>query len=126
MKLATLKSSSRDGELIVISRDQKQALKVPHIAANLRTAVENWHETAPALRKVYEQLNQSSFPGSFTPNEAEFHSPLPRSFQWADGSAFVHHVKLVRMARKVPLPEKLFDVPLMYQGGSDDFLAPTD
>jgi fumarylacetoacetate (FAA) hydrolase len=126
MKLATLKSPSRDGELIVVSRDNRTAVRVPQIAANLREAVENWGAARESLQHVYERLNQKSEPDAFTVQERDLHSPLPRAFQWADGSAFVHHVKLVRMARKAPLPEKLYEVPLMYQGGSDDFLAPTE
>lgn len=126
MKLGTLKSSSRDGELIVVSRDGRRAVKATPVAANLRTAIENWERCAPALQDLYAKLNAGDLPGIFTPEESKLHSPLPRSFQWADGSAFIHHIKLVRMARNAQPPETLETVPLIYQGGSDTFLAPTE
>ncbi|MBY0385474.1 fumarylacetoacetate hydrolase family protein, partial [bacterium] len=85
-------------------------------------------ETAakPLLEKIYNDLNQNLVKETFPVDENLFHSPLPRTFQWADGSAFLYHVKLVRMARNAPMPDSLFHVPLMYQGGSDNFLAPRD
>ena len=127
MKLATLKSkNSRDGELIVVSRDNKKAVKVPLISPSLREAVESWSKSQPQLLDVYEKLNSGTVKGEFEVKIEDLHSPLPRSFQWADGSAFLHHVKLVRQARKAPLPENLYKTPLMYQGGSDIFLAPTE
>lgn len=127
MKLGSLKSaSSRDGELIVVSSDNRQAVRANAIAPSLREAVENWKQTKPQLEKLYSELNFGKAPGSFAINESELHSAFPRTFQWADGSAFLQHVKLVRMARKAPLPETLYTVPLMYQGGSDDFLAPRE
>lgn len=126
MKLGTLKSISRDGELVVVSRDNSKFAKVPQIAPNLREAVENWSTARPQLEKVFEQLNTGDFAGAQPMNESLFHSPLPRAFQWADGSAFLHHVKLVRQARNATMPDSLFEVPLMYQGGSDSFLAPTE
>lgn len=127
MKLGTLKNpGKRDGDLVVVSRDNSRVARATHIAPNLREAVENWAETQPKLERLFEELETNALTDSFTLHEGQFHSPMPRAFQWADGSAFLHHVKLVRMARKAPLPETLYTVPLMYQGGSDDFLAPTD
>jgi fumarylacetoacetate (FAA) hydrolase len=127
MKLATLKSaSSRDGELLVVSRDNTRAVKALAVAPNLRTAIENWQQIRPQLLDLYNQLNAGRVAGEFCVDMAALHSPLPRSFQWADGSAFLHHVKLVRKARNAPLPETLYTVPLMYQGGSDSFLTPTE
>jgi fumarylacetoacetate (FAA) hydrolase len=127
MKLATLKSDkSRDGQLIVVSRDGKKAVVVDSIAKNLREAVENWSVTQGALNEVYKKLNAGSYPGEFVVDQQRLHSPFPRSFQWCDGSAFLHHVRLVRKARGAELPENLLHTPLMYQGGSDTFLAPTD
>ncbi|MCB9027378.1 MAG: fumarylacetoacetate hydrolase family protein [Bdellovibrionaceae bacterium] len=127
MKLGSLKSnSSRDGELIVVSKNNKIAVKVPDIAPNLRVAIENWEQSYPQLERTYLQLNKNEIAGAFDIDTEKLHSPLPRTFQWADGSAFIHHIKLVRMARNSPLPETLTTVPLMYQGGGDDFLAPTD
>lgn len=126
MKLATLKSNSRDGELLVVSRDNKSAVKATDIAPSLREALESWGQAKPKLEALYKDLNAGKASGSFSVNEADLHSAMPRAFQWADGSAFLHHVKLVRKARGASLPEDLFRVPLMYQGGSDDFLTPTD
>lgn len=127
MKLATLKHQmNRDGELIVVSRDNKRGVKVAAIAACLREAIENWQTTKPQLETVYKNLNEGRMAGEFALKIEDLHSPLPRSFQWVDGSAFLHHVKLVRQARKAPLPENLLTVPLMYQGGSDNFLTPTE
>ena len=127
MKLASLESNkSRDGELIVVSRDNKKGVKVSDIAPSLREAIENWEQTAPALETVYKKLNENQAEGAFDIDTQALHSPMPRTFQWADGSAFIHHIKLVRKSRNAPLPETLTTVPLMYQGGGDDFLAPTD
>lgn len=127
MKLGTLKSDkSKDGDLVVVSKDNKRAAKVPHIAANLREAIEAWQITEPKLREAYLQINDGRLANAFSVNEKDFHSPLPRAFQWADGSAFLEHVRLVRKARNADMPENLYTTPLMYQGGSDDFLAPTD
>ncbi|MEZ4870753.1 MAG: fumarylacetoacetate hydrolase family protein [Bdellovibrionales bacterium] len=80
----------------------------------------------PQLLEIFNQLNKGPVAGAFNIEDVELHSPMPRTFQWADGSAFIHHIKLVRMARNAPLPETLETVPLMYQGGGDSFLAPTD
>lgn len=124
MKLGTLKNSKRDGELVVVSRDNKRAMKVPQIAPTLREAIENWSAVSEKLKAVYDNLNKSS--EGFLVKESDFHSPLPRAFQWADGSAFLEHVRLVRKARNADMPPKLLTVPLMYQGGSDDFLAPNE
>lgn len=127
MKLGSLKSQSRDGDLCVVSRDLTRAVRATHIAPNLRSAVENWSEIAPRLKSLFEAL-QSNDPAvqSFKVDQTRFHSPMPRSFQWADGSAFLHHVKLVRKARNAEMPPSFYEDPLMYQGSSDDFLAPTD
>lgn len=127
MKLGTLKhSEKRDGELVVVSKDNKKAVKVPHIAENLISAIENWESCEAQLKNVYENLNNGKEANTFDVNEEEMHSPLPRTYQWADGSAFIHHIKLVRQARNAELPETLLTVPLIYQGGSDTFLAPRE
>ncbi len=127
MKLGTLKSkTSRDGELIVVSKDNQRAVRATQVAPSLREAIENWTKAKPQLEDLYKQLNEGTAKNSFTVDSEAVHSPLPRSFQWADGSAFIHHIKLVRMARGAPLPETLETIPLMYQGGSDAFLAPTE
>jgi fumarylacetoacetate (FAA) hydrolase len=127
MKLATLKhSKKRDGELIVVSRNNQMAVRATHIVANLREAIESWDEFQPRLQTLYRQLNEDQLKDAFKVDLNQLHSPMPRSFQWADGSAFLFHVKLVRMARGADMPDSLLTTPLMYQGGSDDFLAPLD
>ena len=127
MKLGSLKSTqSRDGELIVVSQNNKKAVRARSVAPSLREAIEEWEIVAPQLERLYQQLNNNELKDAFAIIESQLHSPMPRTFQWADGSAFIHHIKLVRMARSSPLPETLTTVPLMYQGGGDDFLAPTD
>lgn len=125
MKLGTLKNSQRrDGDLVVVSRDNVRAVKAAATAPSLREAVENWDVCRPKLEALAKELEAGERADAFEVLEEEFHSPFPRSFQWADGSAFLHHVKLVRQARNAPMPDTLFTTPLMYQGGSDDFLAP--
>lgn len=126
MKLATMKSPSKDGKLIIVSKDNKKAVEATAISANLREAMENWDNVKSPLKDLYEQLNTGKLTNSFVVNEADLHSPMPRTFQWADGSAFIHHIKLVRQARGAALPETLTTVPLMYQGGGDDFISPTE
>ncbi len=126
MKLGTLKSKSRDGELIVVSQDNSKAVRATDVAPSLREAVESWSESKPKLEAMYKELNAGNRSDSFAIEQSQLHSAFPRCFQWADGSAFLHHVKLVRMARKAEMPPSLFQTPLMYQGGSDDFLAPTE
>lgn len=127
MKLGSLKSPhSRDGELCVISKDLKTAVKATHISANLREAVENWKDKEASLQKIYADLNAGAVADSFPVKEGDFHSALPRTWLFADGSAFIYHIKLVRMARKAALPETLETVPLMYQGECGQFLAPTE
>ncbi len=127
MKLGTLKSKAhRDGELCVISRDLKTAVKVTDIAPNLREAMEKWSEVLPRLQNVSNDLNQGKASNSFAVKADDFHSALPRTWLFADGSAFIHHIKLVRQARNAALPETLLTVPLMYQAESGQFLAPTE
>jgi len=125
MKLASLKAPGlADGALIVVSRDNRTAVMATRVAPNLREAVEQWHRTEPELRALYDALNAGRAADSFAVDTEQLLSPLPRSFGWLDGSAFIQHVKLVRKARNAPLPEGLLNDPLMYQGGSDSFLAP--
>nr|BFD61580.1 fumarylacetoacetate hydrolase family protein [Bdellovibrio sp. HM001] len=127
MKLGSLKSSeSKDGQLCVISRDLKTAVKATHIAPSLREAMEKWSENESALQKLYSDLNEGKASGAFAVKEDDFHSAMPRTWLFADGSAFIYHIKLVRMARKAALPETLSTVPLMYQGECGQFLAPTE
>ncbi|CAN5845914.1 fumarylacetoacetate hydrolase family protein [soil metagenome] len=126
MKLATLKDGSRDGQLAVVSRDLKTAQIADGIARSLQQALDDWNFIAPQLMALSERLNagRASTPFNFDPHQCM--APLPRAFQWADGSAYVNHVELVRKARKAEMPESFWHDPLMYQGGSDDFIGPTD
>ncbi|MFZ3229070.1 MAG: fumarylacetoacetate hydrolase family protein [Pseudobdellovibrio sp.] len=128
MKLGSLKSkNSLDGELVVVSRDLKSFARAAHVVPSLREAIEKWPQVEANLKKISDELNAGSYPTiEKVMDEKIFHSCLPRTWFFADGSAFLHHVKLVRKARNAPLPETLFTVPLMYQAESGRFLAPTD
>ncbi|OWV83124.1 fumarylacetoacetate hydrolase family protein [Rhizobium sp. R693] len=125
MKLATLKDSTRDGQLIVVSRDLMRFADAREVAGTLQAALDDWSTIAPQLARIGERLEAGSEPSqSFDPRLV--HSPLPRAYQWADGSAYVNHVELVRKARNAEMPRTFYTDPLMYQGGSDSFLAPRD
>ncbi|MDM5114447.1 fumarylacetoacetate hydrolase family protein [Aeromonas salmonicida] len=124
MKLATLNNGKRDGALVVVSRDLSRAVRVPSIAPTLQSALDEWAETEPKLVSIYQTLNDGTCADAFPFDESECLSPLPRAYQWADGSAYVNHVELVRKARGAEMPESFWHDPLIYQGGSDCFLAP--
>ncbi|WP_075792501.1 fumarylacetoacetate hydrolase family protein [Massilia putida] len=126
MKLATLKSGGRDGTLVVVSRDLVTCQAVPKIARTLQQALDEWDHVAPRLRQVYDRLNAGTAAGAESFIEEECASPLPRAFQWADGSAYINHVELVRKARGAQVPPSFYTDPLMYQGGSDSFVGPCD
>jgi fumarylacetoacetate (FAA) hydrolase len=126
MKLASLKDGSRDGRLVVVSRDLKSCQPVPNIAATMQDALDNWDSAAPQLKQIYALLNQGSASGAKPFDESMCHSPLPRAYQWADGSAYINHVELVRKARNAEVPASFYTDPLMYQGGSDSFVGPHD
>ncbi len=126
MKLATLKDGTRDGQLMVVSRDLKTAQIADGIAATLQHALDDWNFIAPQLNEVYERLNAGRGINSFDFIPQNCMAPLPRAFQWADGSSYVNHVELVRKARNAEMPESFWHDPLMYQGGSDDFIGPMD
>lgn len=124
MKFATLKNSTRDGELVLVSPDLKRMLRVSQLAPHLRDLLENWNQKTPALKKLWESFVSDSKAGD--PFQAEkCESCLPRTWLFADGSAFIHHIKLVRKARNAELPATLLTVPLMYQAECGKFLAPT-
>ena len=125
MKLATLRNGSRDGQLVVVSRDLTRVLPVQKIAATLQEALDNWARCEPLLREVAESLEQDSAPGAAFQLDRAL-APLPRAYQWVDGSAYVNHVELVRKARGAEMPASFWNDPLVYQGGSDDFLGPTE
>jgi fumarylacetoacetate (FAA) hydrolase len=126
MKLATLNDGSRDGQLAVVARDLKTAHIADGIAPTLQAALDDWHFIAPQLDALYAELNEGRARRAFDFDPARCMAPLPRAFQWADGSAYVNHVELVRKARGADMPESFWEDPLMYQGGSDDFLGPMD
>ncbi|KTD40888.1 fumarylacetoacetate hydrolase family protein [Legionella parisiensis] len=126
MKLASLKSKSRDGELCVVNQALTLAIRVPQIAANMQYALEHWDTVKEKLQKVYQQLNEGHLENTISFDPQHCTSPLPRAYQWADGSAYVNHVELVRKARGAELPPNFWTDPLMYQGGSDSFLGPRD
>lgn len=125
MKLATLKDGSRDGRLVVVNKSLTRCTEASHIAPTLQAALDNWAAVAPTLAVLAESLEHDAVP-SMRFHEHNAHSPLPRAFQWADGSAYVNHVELVRKARGAELPDSFWTDPLMYQGGSDSFLSPRD
>src|SRR5450830_1202635 len=125
MKLATLKNGSRDGQLVVVDRRLTVCRAVPAISPTLQHALDNWEQVAPRLDAVYRELHAGA--DNVQPfNEAACHSPLPRAYQWADGSAYINHVELVRKARNAEVPASFYNDPLMYQGGSDRFVGPRD
>jgi len=126
MKLATLKTGGRDGTLVVVSRDLVTCQAVPGIARTMQAALDDWDALAPRLQQVYEQLNDGNADGAESFIEQECHSPLPRAYQWADGSAYINHVELVRKARNAEVPASFYTDPLMYQGGGDSFVGPCD
>ncbi|HVP85207.1 MAG TPA: fumarylacetoacetate hydrolase family protein [Rhizomicrobium sp.] len=125
MKLASLKHG-RDGALIVVSRDLSRFVPVPHVAPTLQRALDNWHEVAPRLMRVYDLLNESMADGTHAFDPVQVAAPLPRAYQWADGSAYVTHVELVRKARNAEMPQSFWTDPLMYQGGSDSLIGARD
>jgi fumarylacetoacetate (FAA) hydrolase len=126
MKFATLKAGGRDGTLVVVSRDLVTCQAVPGIAPTLQAALDDWERVAPRLQQVYEALNQGTAQDAVSFLEEECASPLPRAYQWADGSAYINHVELVRKARNAEVPASFYTDPLMYQGGGDSFIGPCD
>ena len=126
MKLATYKDGSRDGQLVVVSRDLSTAHYATGIANKMQQALDDWGFIAPQLVDLYETLNQGKARHAFPFDPAMCMAPLPRAYQWADGSAYINHVELVRAARSAEVPESFYKDPLMYQGGSDDFMGAQD
>ena len=126
MKLATYKDGSRDGQLVVVSRDLGTAHYATGIASKLQQVLDDWSFLSPQLQDLYDQLNSGRACHPFPFDPAQCMAPLPRAYQWADGSAYINHVELVRKARNSEVPESFYTDPLMYQGGSDDFIGPCD
>ena len=126
MKLATLDNGTRDGELVVVSRDLARCVTVPEIARTLQAALDAWQAAAPSLAAIADELDARRMPGAVPFDPAAAMAPLPRAYQWADGSAYVNHVELVRKARGAEMPESFWKDPLMYQGASDELLGAHD
>lgn len=125
MKLATLKDGTRDGTLLVVKRDGMRAIRAGAIARTLQAALDDWDRIAPKLRELAEKLETGAEAGEPV-DVSQLHSPLPRAYEWVDGSAYLNHVRLVRKARNAEPPPTLETDPLVYQGGSGTFLAPTE
>jgi len=125
MKLASLKNG-RDGSLIVVSRDLERGLDARDIAPTLQAALDGWDRAAPRLNSLYRELNEGGAEGAFDLDMRELASPLPRAFQFLDGSAYLPHVERVRKARGAEMPPSFLKDPLMYQAVSDGFLGPMD
>ncbi|MGB8327264.1 MAG: fumarylacetoacetate hydrolase family protein [Steroidobacteraceae bacterium] len=126
MKLATLRASGRDGALVVVSRDLSRQATAVGVAATLQQALDRWGEMEPALRALAAELEAGRLSDAQPFVPAACAAPLPRAYHWVDGSAYVNHVELVRKARGAEMPPSFWTDPLVYQGGSDDFLAATD
>lgn len=126
MKLATLKNATRDGKLVVVSRDLSKYVVADSVANTMQQALDDWSNAQPRLNEISEQLNAGERSDAVAFDAQLCESPLPRAYQWADGSAYVNHVELVRKARGAEIPESFWTDPLMYQGGSDDFIGPRD
>jgi fumarylacetoacetate (FAA) hydrolase len=126
MKLASLKSVGRDGVLVVVSKDMTRAVFVPQIAKTMQDAIENWDALKPSLVNIYEQLNDGVLFDSFELDISKLESPFPRSYQFLDGSVYLHHMEKARKARGADMPPNYKTEPLMYQGLSDRFCGPTE
>ena len=126
MKLATYQDGSRDGQLVVVSRDLRTAHYASGVATRLQQALDDWNFHAPQLEELSQALNHGRARHPFPFEADRCMAPLPRAYQWADGSAFINHVELVRKARQAEMPESFYTDPLMYQGDGSDLLGPCD
>ncbi|HEU4813039.1 MAG TPA: fumarylacetoacetate hydrolase family protein [Xanthomonadaceae bacterium] len=126
MKLGSLKEGGRDGTLVVVSRDLARAVQATGIAPTLQRALEDWSNVAPRLNALYDALNDGSADGAFDLDVAKLAAPLPRAYEFVDGSAYLPHVARVRRARGAEVPESFYTDPLMYQATSAGFLGPRD
>lgn len=126
MKLASLKTGGRDGSLIVVSRDLQTYVSAGEIAPTLQRALDDWHQAAPRLNALYQALNENACPGIVAVDEQQLAAPLPRAYEFLDGSAYLPHVERVRKARGAEVPESFYVDPLMYQAVSAGFMAPRD
>ena len=125
MKLATLRTNHRDGQLIVVSTDNQRYLAPGNAVPNLQYALDHWSQVAPYLQSLSDQLNADANLGQAV-DVSTLHAPLPRAYEWIDGSAYINHIVLVRKARNAEPPATLKTDPLVYQGGSGHLLAPTE
>ncbi|MEE4538873.1 MAG: fumarylacetoacetate hydrolase family protein [Erythrobacter sp.] len=125
MKLASLDNGTRDGKLVVVSKDLTRCCAAGDIAPTMQAALDDWERIAPQLEVLARDVEHEAVPCERF-HEREAHSPLPRAYQWADGSAYINHVELVRKARGAEVPDSFYEDPLMYQGGSDGFLRPRE
>jgi fumarylacetoacetate (FAA) hydrolase len=126
MKLATLNDGTRDGRLVLVNRDLTRCVAVPEIAGTLQAALDDWTLAWPALAALSDELNAARLPDAFDFDPQSAMAPLPRAYQWVDGSAYVNHVELVRRARGATMPPEFWTDPLMYQGASDHLLGPCE
>lgn len=126
MKLASRKAGGRDGQLVIVDRALARFIPVPTIAPTLQSALDRWNDVEPLLRDVSKALEEGSLAGTRPFDPRECAAPLPRAYHWADASAFVNHVELVRKARGAEMPKSFWEDPLIYQGGSDDLLGARD
>ena len=126
MKLGSLKEGGRDGTLVVVARDLARAVQATGIAPTLQRALEDWSNLAPRLNALYDALNDGSADGAFDLDVAKLAAPLPRAYEFVDGSAYLPHVARVRRARGAEVPESFYTDPLMYQATSAGFLGPRD
>ncbi|MEJ6329398.1 fumarylacetoacetate hydrolase family protein [Stenotrophomonas maltophilia] len=126
MKLGSLKEGGRDGTLIVVSRDLRHGVRATGIAATLQQALEDWSRVAPRLNALYESLNAGDADGVFDLDPQTLAAPLPRAYEFVDGSAYLPHVERVRRARGAEVPESFYTDPLMYQATSAGFYGPRD
>ncbi len=122
MKLASLNDGSLDGKLVLVSKDLQKFADASCISPTLQSALDDWQRIMPKLDVLAKELESGDIGLEFDPGNV--YSPLPRSYQWADGSAYLNHVELVRKARNAKVPDSFFEDPLMYQGGSDSFYTP--
>jgi fumarylacetoacetate (FAA) hydrolase len=125
MKLATIQANNRDGVLVVVNRNLSKAKLIPKIALTMQSALDNWQEVEPQLQETYHQINEDESE-CFDFDINRLCAPLPRAYQWLDGSAYLSHVERVRKARGADMPDDFYDEPLMYQGASDNMLGPYD
>lgn len=126
MKLATINNNTRDGKLVVVNKELTKAVEVSQIAPTMQFALDNWAKVEKDLKSVYENLNSNNVTDTIDFGTAKILAPIPRAYHWADGSAYVTHVELVRKARNAELPESFWTDPLMYMGASDAFIGAND